>query len=181
MTVRDRLLLFQLAIHMQREANNGWKIDRQKELMPLMGIANGRWTEGAFLHFLSEELSVDESEILSYDLNLYNYDQPQLCGVKEEILCSPRIDNLASVSALLESITDGERESGINLIGLFNHEEVGSFTKSGADSTLLESILNRILSGMGCSKRTDRDFPCTKLLSFCGRRACSTSKLYGSL
>ena len=57
-----------------------------------------------------------------------------------------RIDNLASVSALLESITDGERESGINLIGLFNHEEVGSFTKSGADSTLLESILNRILS-----------------------------------
>ena len=141
-----------LAIHMQREANNGWKIDRQKELMPLMGIANGRWTEGAFLHFLSEELSVDESEILSYDLNLYNYDQPQLCGVKEEILCSPRIDNLASVSALLESITDGERESGINLIGLFNHEEVGSFTKSGADSTLLGSILNRILSGMGCSK-----------------------------
>ena len=141
-----------LAIHMQREANNGWKIDRQKELMPLMGLANGRWTEDAFLHFLSEELSVDESEILSYDLNLYNYDQPQLCGVKEEILCSPRIDNLASVSALLESLTDGERESGINLIGLFNHEEVGSFTKSGADSALLPGILERILSGMGCSK-----------------------------
>ena len=141
-----------LAIHMQREANNGWKIDRQKELMPLMGLANGRWTEDAFLHFLAEELSVDESEILSYDLNLYNYDQPQLCGVKEEILCSPRIDNLASVSALLESLTDGERESGINLIGLFNHEEVGSFTKSGADSALLPGILERILSGMGCSK-----------------------------
>ena len=51
-----------LAIHMQREANNGWKIDRQKELMPLMGLANGRWTEDAFLHFLAEELSVDESE-----------------------------------------------------------------------------------------------------------------------
>ena len=95
---------------------------------------------------------MDESEILSYDLNLYNYDQPQLCGVKEEILCSPRIDNLASVSALLESLTDGERESGINLIGLFNHEEVGSFTKSGADSALLPGILERILSGMGCSK-----------------------------
>ena len=141
-----------LAIHMQREANNGWKIDRQKELMPLMGLANGRGAEDAFLHFLAEELSVDESEILSYDLNLYNYDQPQLCGVKEEILCSPRIDNLASVSALLESLTDGERESGINLIGLFNHEEVGSFTKSGADSALLPGILERILSGMGCSK-----------------------------
>lgn len=112
-----------LAIHMQREANNGWKIDRQKELMPLMGLANGRWTEDAFLHFLAEE-----------------------------ILCSPRIDNLASVSALLESLTDGERESGINLIGLFNHEEVGSFTKSGADSALLPGILERILSGMGCSK-----------------------------
>lgn len=141
-----------LAIHMQREANNGWKIDRQKELMPLMGLANGRWREDEFLHFLAKELSVDESEILSYDLNLYNYDPPQLCGVKEEILCSPRIDNLASVSALLESLTDGERESGINLIGLFNHEEVGSFTKSGADSALLQGILERILLGMGCSK-----------------------------
>ena len=86
-----------LAIHMQREANNGWKIDRQKELMPLMGLANGRWTEDAFLHFLAEELSVDESEILSYDLNLYNYDQPQLCGVKEEILCSPRMREASSM------------------------------------------------------------------------------------
>lgn len=142
-----------LAIHMQREANNGWKIDRQKELMPLLGLANGQWTENAFLHFLAEELSVDETEILSYDLNLYNYDLPQLCGVKEEILCSPRIDNLASVSALLESLTDGERENGINLIGLFNHEEVGSFTKSGADSDLLKDILERILSGLGCSKQ----------------------------
>lgn len=141
-----------IAIHMQREANNGWKIDRQKELMPLLGLANGHWTEDTFLQFLAGEISVDESEILSYDLNLYNYDKPQLCGMKEEILCSPRIDNLASVSALLESLTDAEREEGINLIGLFNHEEVGSFTKSGADSTLLEGILKRILSGMGCSK-----------------------------
>ena len=61
-----------LAIHMQREANNGWKIDRQKELMPLMGLANGRWTEDAFLHFLAEELSVDESEILSYEKFIEN-------------------------------------------------------------------------------------------------------------
>lgn len=113
-----------------------------KRVNAAYGLANGRWTEDAFLHFLAEELSVDESEILSYDLNLYNYDQPQLCGVKEEILCSPRIDNLASVSALLESLTDGERESGINLIGLFNHEEVGSFTKSEQILPYFREFLN---------------------------------------
>lgn len=82
-----------------------------------MGLANGRWTEDAFLHFLAEELSVDESEILSYDLNLYNYDQPQLCGVKEEILCSPRIDNLASVSALLESLQMERGKVALILLG----------------------------------------------------------------
>ena len=125
-----------LAIHMNRDANKGWQIDRQKELMPITGLAGGGWSEEDFIAFLAAQLGVAASEILTFDLNLYNYDQPQLCGLENELLVSPRLDNLVSVAALLESIVEGERSRGINLIGLFDHEEVGSRSKSGADSEL---------------------------------------------
>ena len=59
-----------IAIHMQRDAGNGWKIDRQRELMPVTGLSGAAWTEGSFVHFLAKELDVDDSEILSYDFNL---------------------------------------------------------------------------------------------------------------
>lgn len=140
-----------LAIHMNREMNQGWKINRQKELMPLAGLAGGHWTDENFRYFLAEELQVEESEILSWDLNLYNSDEPVICGLEKELLCSPRLDNLVSVAALLESLLEGERDRGINLIGLFNHEEVGSLTRSGANSILLHELLCRILEGAGCS------------------------------
>lgn len=145
-----------IAIHMQRDANNGWKIDRQKELMPVTGVSGASWTEGAFVHFLAGELGVDDSEILSYDLNLYNYEEPLMVGLTEELISSPRLDNLASVSALLEAFTEGERSNGMNLIGLFNHEEVGSLTRSGADSELLRGILKGIYSSLGCEEEMFR-------------------------
>lgn len=145
-----------IAIHMQRDANSGWKIDRQKELMPVTGLSGASWTEGAFVQFLARELGVDDSEILSYDLNLYNYDEPQLVGLSEELVVSPRLDNLASVSALLESLVEGERSNGINLIGLFDHEEVGSFTRSGADSELLGGVLRGIFRTLGCNEEMFR-------------------------
>lgn len=145
-----------IAIHMQRDANNGWKIDRQKELMPVAAVGGAQWTEGSFVHFLAKELEVDASEILSYDLNLYNYDDPQLVGIEQDLVCSPRLDNLASVSALLESFVEGERSNGMNFIGLFNHEEVGSFSKSGADSELLTGVLEQIFESIGCTKNMMR-------------------------
>ena len=140
-----------LAIHMNREANNGWKIDRQKEMMPVTGLAGGTWTRTGFLTYLGKELNVDVSEILSWDINLYNCDAPALVGFDKELLCAPRIDNLASVSALLEALTEGERDDGINLIGLFNHEEVGSVSKSGANSELLTYVLRALFEALGCS------------------------------
>lgn len=141
-----------IAIHMQREANNGWKIDRQKELMPIAGLAGEEWTQEYFLAFLAKECNTEVSEILSYDLNLYNIDQPQLCGFEEELLSSPRLDNLVSVSALLAAVTEAKRDAGVSLIGLFDHEEVGSYTKSGADSELLRQLVYEIYESLGCSE-----------------------------
>lgn len=101
-----------IAIHMQRDAGNGWKIDRQRELMPVTGLSGAAWTEGSFVHFMAKELDVDDSEILSYDFNLYNYDEPQLVGITEELVSSPRLDNLASVSALLEALVEESAATG---------------------------------------------------------------------
>lgn len=138
-----------LAIHMNRNANEGWKIDRQKELMPVVGLEDQEQDTRGFLHFLARELQVETSDILCYDLNLYNFDEPMPVGTDNELICSPRIDNLASVSALLTSLVKGERDGGINLIGIFNHEEVGSVSKSGADSSLLMMVLKQIFKALG--------------------------------
>lgn len=145
-----------LAIHMKRNANDGWKIDRQKELMPVIGLEGQMGEKEGFLRFLAEELQVEVSDILCYDLNLYNFDEPMLVGTRKELICSPRIDNLASVSALLSSLTEGERDGGMNLIGIFNHEEVGSVSKSGADSVLLQMVLKQIFTAIGCSDSINR-------------------------
>ncbi len=139
-----------IAIHMKREMNDGWKIDRQKELLPVIGLGK-QWTQGSFVNFLGSEIGVDPEEILSYDLCLYNCDQPQYVGFKDELISGPRLDNLVSVAALLEAITEADREDGLNLIGLFNNEEVGSVSKSGADSALLENILRQIFHGLNAS------------------------------
>lgn len=140
-----------LAIHMDRSANDGHKIDRQKELMPVWGLTGNSWSGPAFSDYLSQELNVDESEILGWDLSLYNYDQPQLIGFAGDLFSAPRLDNLASVSALLTSLVEGERENGINLIGFFDHEEVGSLSRSGADSELFTNVLKSIFTALGCS------------------------------
>lgn len=145
-----------IAIHMQTDANSGWKIDRQRELMPITGIAGSEWNENELEQFLASELQVEKSEILGFDLNLYNSDQPEICGIRKEILSAPRLDNLISVSALLSAIVQAERDNGVNLIGLFDHEEVGSLTKSGADSSLLKDVLCQIFSGLGCSGEMTR-------------------------
>ncbi len=141
-----------IAIHMKRNANDGWKIDRQKELMPVAALTGEEVQKGRFRHFLAQELGTDVEEILSWDLNLYNTDQPEIAGMEGEFVCSPRIDNLASCAALLNALTEGRRDDGINLIGFFNHEEVGSFAKSGADSELLGRVLEQILCSMEYSE-----------------------------
>ncbi len=138
-----------IAIHMKRNANDGWKIDRQKELMPVTGLDGAAWDQHEFLSFLAAELQIPKEDILHYDLGFYNFDEPLAVGMENELISSPRIDNLASVAALLESIVSGERDGGINMIGLFDHEEVGSVSKSGADSELLMMTLKQFLRGFG--------------------------------
>lgn len=137
-----------LAIHMDPQINKGKELNKQTDLLPILGFAK-EGEEHAFLTFLAEELCVKPEEILDYELWVYCREKPQYAGLQKELILSPRLDNLTSVQALLTGIIDSERQEGINVAALFDHEEVGSRTKQGAGSVLLKNLLERILDSLG--------------------------------
>ena len=137
-----------LAIHMDPQINKGKELNKQTDLLPILGFAKEE-KEHLFLEFLAEELCVKPDEILDYELWVYCREKPQYAGINEELILSPRLDNLTSVQALLTGIIESERREGINVVALFDHEEVGSRTKQGAGSVFLKNLLERILESVG--------------------------------
>lgn len=138
-----------LAIHMNRKVNEGVELNRQTDLLPLCGgKREGRW----FTELLAEELSIKPEELLDYELNLYNMDKPVSAGVDGDMLLSPRIDNISSVQACVSGLIHGQRKDGINVIALFDNEEVGSKTKQGGDSLVLSMMLEKLYLALSESR-----------------------------
>lgn len=98
-------------------------------------------------------MQVETEDILDYELTVYVAETPVLTGTKKEFISSPRLDNLTSVYALLEGITQEWRAGGINLAIFFDHEEIGSRSKQGAASLLLRDILSRIVTALGADAK----------------------------
>ena len=139
-----------LAIHMNREVNKGVEINKQIDMMPIMDMLPEEQKDTKyFMACLAKELGVEEKDILDFDLNVFLMEAPVYIGMEETMISSPRIDNLSSVSALVSAIIDGERADGINLIALFDHEEIGSGTRQGASSIMLHDMTRRILNNLG--------------------------------
>lgn len=139
-----------LAIHMNREVNKGIELNRQTDMLPIIGLLEEELNEEkAFLNFLAEQEGVKPEDILDYELWIYCLEEPVTFGIKEEFLLSPRLDNLTSVQALLSGLIAGERKKGINVIALFDHEEIGSRTKQGAGSMLLLNVLEKVCDSFG--------------------------------
>lgn len=140
-----------LAVHLNREINKGVELNRQKELLPVAGIAGENLSKTFLRDLLAEHLNVRPDEILDYELGLYNKDTPMLTGLREEFLSAPRIDNLSGVQAVITGMTEGGRD-GINVAAFFDHEEIGSRTKQGAGSLLLSMVLEKISLGLSQSR-----------------------------
>jgi aspartyl aminopeptidase len=147
------LIISNLSIHVNREVNKGVEINRQIDTLPLLSMANEDLSEEQFfLSVLARELGIDKSNILDYDMYIYNRDDGSFVGVNDDFVSCPRLDNLTSVWSLLKGIHTGRRKAGINLIALFDNEEIGSRTKQGADSALLTILLEKILTALGLTK-----------------------------
>lgn len=157
---KDLLLIPSLAIHMNREANDGYKYNPQKDMLPLYGCADAK---GTFMKEIAAQAGVEEDAILGHDLFLYNRTPGTIWGADEAFVSSPRLDDLQCVFASLEGFLAGEKRSSIAIHCVMDNEEVGSGTKQGAASTFLQDTLLRINTGLG---RTYEEYLMTLAGSF---------------
>ena len=150
--VRPLMTIPSLAIHMDRKVNTEGKLNAQEDMLPLAMIGCGSLQEEFFHEWLAKEVGVESPEdILSYELSAYPYEDGCKCGLKEEMISSPRLDNLTSVWACLEGIMPVRTAdmAGVRMAALFDNEEVGSRTKQGAGSAVLMQVLERIYQSLG--------------------------------
>lgn len=144
------LIIPSLAIHMNREVNEGYKINRQVDTLPLLGLINEKLEKEDYLmNIISEELQVNKEDILNFELGLYEYEKGSLIGMNEELISSGRFDDLWMVYAGIKALVDSRENSATKVMICIDNEEIGSLTAEGANSTLLNNILERISLGLG--------------------------------
>ena len=143
---RDLLVIPNLAIHMNREVNDGYKYNVQKDMLPLFSDKEGK---GRFMETVAEAAEVKTEDILGHDLFLYNRMPGTIWGSRNEFVSSPRLDDLQCVFASLEGFLQADKKKNIAVHCVLDNEEVGSTTKQGAASTFLKDVLFRINLALG--------------------------------
>lgn len=147
---RPLLTIPNLAIHFNRQVNDGVKLSKQTDMLPLMAAAvtEEMKKDGVLLSLISEELNVSIPDILDFDLYLYDTTPPSTFGLQQEMISAGRLDDLSMVHASLEALI-AATEEGIpeqtNIMAVFDNEETGSQTKQGAGSPFLRSLIERII------------------------------------
>ncbi|MET0729391.1 MAG: M18 family aminopeptidase [Acidimicrobiales bacterium] len=156
----ERLLLVQepllrvpqLAIHLDRDiSTKGLLLNAQQHLSPIWGL--GSPLPGGFAGFIAERLDVSPDAIAGWDLMAHDLTPSVLAGADQELVSAPRLDNLCSSWAGLEALVCAARSGAelaqIPVLVLFDHEEIGSTSERGADSSLLPALTERIVIGLG--------------------------------
>lgn len=144
------LIIPNMAIHLNREVNEGMALNKQVDVLPLVTIVNETFEkEDYILKLLAEELNVDASTILDFDIFLYEVEKGCLVGPNEEFISSGKLDDLAMVHAGLKAITSSTDASSTQILCVFDNEEVGSVTKQGAGSPVFRNVLERIMEKLG--------------------------------
>ena len=136
----------QLAIHLDRKVGvDGLKLDAQAHTHPVIGLAEGPGVR----ELLADRAGIDADEILGLDGFFVDGQAPARIGAEGELLASGRLDNLVSVSAGLRALLTTDPTGVIPVLAAFDHEEVGSSTRSGAAGPFLEDVLARIRAQVG--------------------------------
>ena len=139
-----------LAIHMNRSINDGYKYNKQTDMLPLVGLINEQLEKDNYMvKLLASELDVEVEEIIDFDIFLYEYEKGCFTGANGEFISTGRLDNLSMYYSSVEALLDSDSKSGISIAVGFDNEEVGSSTKQGADSNMLLNILERICISLG--------------------------------
>lgn len=147
------MIIPSLAIHMNRSVNEGVAINAQKDTLPLIGMVNDNFEKEGYLQkLIAEELNIDYKDILSFELNLYEYERGTLLGANEEFISVGKLDDLWMVYAGIKGLVDSKDVSQTKVMVCIDNEEIGSLTAQGARSFLLNNVLERIAIGLGKNK-----------------------------
>ncbi len=142
----------QLAIHLDRDVNEGLKLNRQEHLAPLLGLGSGAESTA----ICAREAGVSPEAVVASDLMLFDITPPTRGGREGELLFSARLDNLAMCHAALTALLDASPAAvdsdRVPVAALFDHEEVGSESAHGAHSAFLPRVLERVALGVGGSR-----------------------------
>ena len=141
---RDLAVIPNVAIHMNRTVNDGYKYNPAVDTMPLMASLSSK---KSLTELVSEALGGDK-KILGHDLFLYCRQKATLIGADESFFLSPRIDNLECAYATLEGFLASKVKKAVAVYAVFDNEETGSETKQGAASDFLSTVLDRIAKGL---------------------------------
>ena len=158
---RDLLMIPSLAIHMNRDANEGWKIDVQKEIRPVLAGDSAAEAGAAadpealdLDSIIADQAGVKAQDVVSSDLFVYNRSPSSVWGADGEFLSSPKLDDLECAWTTLQGFIKSlarPLEGTVRAWCLFDNEEVGSATRQGADSTFLTDTLSRLSDKLGLS------------------------------
>ena len=146
---RPLLQISNLAIHFNRQVNDGVKLSKQKDVLPLLGMVTSELERGNLLmnticEELSKQQSVTAADILDFDLYLADAIPACTFGVHNELISSGRLDDLSMCYAGLEALIASSEAEATKVLAIFDNEETGSQTKQGAGSPFLAMMLKRI-------------------------------------
>lgn len=136
-----------LAIHLNREANQGWAINPQNELPPILAQVSGDERadfRAVLADRLAEEHGISADAVLDYELSFYDTQGAAVIGLNQDFIAGARLDNLLSCYAGLQALIEAEGDETCVLV-CTDHEEIGSCSACGADGPFLEQVLRRVL------------------------------------
>ena len=153
---KDLLIIPNVAIHMNRDINDGFKYSVQNDMLPLFG---GKDAKGKFAELIAKAAGTKKENVLAFDLFLYSREKAKYAGVSDDFIVSPRLDDLACVYSGMQGFLESDDSDYVKVLALFDNEEVGSGTKQGADSTFLYDVLKRISLSLSKAKsEKEEDF-----------------------
>jgi len=142
-----------LAPHINRELNKGYEYNKQKDMLPVLDVIEDEFNEkGYLLECIANELKIKASDIMDVELVAYQYEPGYIMGMHGTMISAPRLDNITSVEACLFGMINSKRKEGINIIAMFDNEEIGSNSKQGAGSMILSNVIERIYLALGLTR-----------------------------
>jgi aspartyl aminopeptidase len=143
-----------LAIHMNREVNEkGLKLNKQTELPLLFGESEaGIEADQQFLAYIAEALDIAPQDIVTFEFNVFDTQKGAFWGAQQEFITNSQLDNLASCHAAITALLNSSNQETSNICALFDHEEVGSESATGASGSFLSDVINRITANTGMSE-----------------------------